>query len=54
MKAKTSLLMKYRNPLHDHPLLHKGAPHGKTTKAKRRAEKIQLRREYPTRSAFAA
>lgn len=34
-----------RNLLHDHPLLGKGQPHGKTRKADRRAQKIRLRRD---------
>lgn len=34
-----------RNPLHDHPLLGKGQPHGKTRKAERRTQKIRLHRD---------
>ena len=34
-----------RNPPHDHPLLGKGQPHGKTRKAERRTQKIRLHRD---------
>lgn len=34
-----------RNLLHDHPLLGKGQPHGKTRKAERRTQKTRLRRD---------
>jgi hypothetical protein len=42
-----------RNLLHDHPLLKKGAAHGKSHKAQRRNDKVQQRREwdYPSRAA---
>lgn len=43
-----------RNPLHDHPLLHKGGAHGKTRKAERRQAKVHLRRELGPQSAAAA
>ena len=42
----------YRNPFHDHPLLHKGAVHEKTYKAKRRDEKVQLKKEWPFLQKF--
>lgn len=34
-----------RNPLHDHPLLYKGGIHQKTNKAKRRNDKIRMKKE---------
>ena len=42
-----------RNLLHDHPLLKKGAAHGKSRKAERRGDKVKQRREwdYPSLAA---
>lgn len=37
---------KLRNPLHGHPLLHKGGAHEKSQKAKRREEKQALRKAW--------
>lgn len=44
-----------RNLLHDHPLLKKGAAHGKSRKAERRSDKVKQRREwdYPSLAAAA-
>ena len=42
---------KPRNPLHAHPLLGKGGVHDKSNKTRRRHDKVQLRREYPSDSA---
>lgn len=42
---------KRRNPLYDAPLLRKGGVHDKTNKAKRRKEKMGLRREWAAPSA---
>jgi hypothetical protein len=41
-RAKQHKLPKQRNPVARSPLLHKGGPHGKSTRAKRRAAKIEL------------
>lgn len=46
-------LGRWRNALHDHPLLKKGAAHGKSRKAERRGDKVKQRREwdYPSLAA---
>lgn len=41
-----------RNPLHNHPLLFKGAKHGKTNKAVRRKEKIAIKKEWLPQNIF--
>ena len=41
-----------RNPLAHHPLMRKGEVHGKSKKAQRRAEKVQLKREYSRENRF--
>ena len=41
-----------RNPLAHHPLMRKGGAHKKSAKAIRRAEKVQLKREYAGESPF--
>lgn len=51
MKAKRRVPVPVRNLLHDHPLLRKGAVHDKSAKAKRRAAKVGLRREWDCQSA---
>ncbi|MEW6646792.1 MAG: hypothetical protein AB1450_06310 [Pseudomonadota bacterium] len=53
--ASQALLGRSRNLLHDHPLLKKGAAHGKSRKAERRSDKVKQRREwdYPSLSAAA-
>ncbi len=43
-KRKQNIVI-FRNPLHNHPLLRKGTVHEKSNKAKRRKEKMNLRRE---------
>jgi len=35
-----------RNPLHNHPLLHKGSAHKKTNKAIRCKEKTAMKKEW--------
>ncbi len=40
-----------RNHLHNHPLLRKGGSHQPNNKAKRRQDKVSLRREWPQVSA---
>ncbi len=42
MKTKTKLLTKFRNHVALSPLLMKGCGHGKSNKAKRRLDKVQL------------
>ena len=37
---------KPRNPLHDHPLLRRGALHEKSSKAKRMDEKRKMKKEW--------
>lgn len=51
--APQAPLGRWRNPLHDHPLLKKGSAHGKSAKAQRRNDKVKQRREwdYPSRAA---
>ena len=51
--APQAPLGRWRNLLHDHPLLNKGAAHGKSRKAQRRNDKVKQRREwdYPSRAA---
>lgn len=51
--APQAPLGRMRNLLHDHPLLKKGAAHGKSAKARRRNDKVKVRREwdYPSRAA---
>jgi hypothetical protein len=51
--APQAPLGRLRNPLHDHPLLKKGAAHGKTAKARRRNDKVKMGRDwdYPSRAA---
>lgn len=46
MGKKKKRKLRNRNPLHRHPLLGKGAAHGKTRKAERRGDKAALRREF--------
>jgi hypothetical protein len=41
-RAKQHPLPKIRNPVARSPLLKKGGPHGKSTRAKRRLAKIEL------------
>jgi len=41
-RAKVHAPPKPRNPVARSPLLSKGGPHGKTTRAKRRHEKVAL------------
>jgi hypothetical protein len=43
--SQISKPLKRRNALHAHPLLGKGAAHGKTSKAKRRGEKVALKQD---------
>ena len=43
-RAKLHAPPKPRNPVARSPLLAKGGPHGKTTRAKRRREKIALQK----------
>ncbi|MCP4042978.1 MAG: hypothetical protein GY731_13655 [Gammaproteobacteria bacterium] len=45
-KQNPAIPIKRRNPLHDAPLLRKGAVHGKTSKAQRRKDKVTLRKEW--------
>ncbi len=47
MKKNTRKPKRIRNSIACHPLLRKGGIHGKTEKAKRRADKQSLRREWP-------
>ena len=52
-KAKfPAQLIRQRNLLHDHPLLHKGGIHRKNNKAKRRLEKIKIKKEWLPQSIF--
>lgn len=41
-RAKRHPLPKVRNPVARSPLLAKGGPHGKSTRAKRRQAKVEL------------
>ena len=43
-----------RNLLHDHPLLYKGGIHQKTNKAKRRNNKIRMKKEWLPQNIFAS
>ena len=43
-RAKVHAPPKPRNPVARSPLMAKGGPHGKTTRAKRRHEKIALQK----------
>jgi hypothetical protein len=45
-KKTTVSLGRRRNLLHDAPLLRKGAAHGKTHKAKRRKEKVAVKKDW--------
>lgn len=47
MANKANKPCKHRNPMFNHPLMKKGCVHGKTTKALRQKEKMELKREYP-------
>ncbi|MEM7468794.1 MAG: hypothetical protein AAF387_18150 [Pseudomonadota bacterium] len=47
MKTPAKKAPKARNYMARHPLLAKGGVHEKTAKAKRKAAKQALRREYP-------
>ncbi|MBI3561554.1 MAG: hypothetical protein HY080_07565 [Gammaproteobacteria bacterium] len=44
--------VKQRNYLHDHPLMKKGGVHQKSNKAKRRAEKQVLQRDWDEQSGL--
>ncbi|MCP1674420.1 hypothetical protein J2T57_001522 [Natronocella acetinitrilica] len=44
--AKKVTTIRQRNPLHRTPLLGKGAAHGKSKKAVRRGERVQLARDW--------
>ncbi len=50
-KKRVAGLTGTRNHLHNHPLLRKGGTHQQNSKAKRRQEKVSLRREWPQVSA---
>ncbi len=41
-RAKLHALPKPRNPVARSPLLGKGGPHGKSTRARRRQDKVEL------------
>ncbi len=41
-----------RNPLFDHPLMKKSHVHDKSYKAKRRAENVQIARDWYSQSGF--
>ena len=43
-RAKRHMPPKPRNPVARSPLLAKGGPHGKSTRAKRRQSKIELQK----------
>lgn len=45
-KRKRPASVKRRNPLHDAPQLRKCAAHGKTKKARRKQDKMTLRKEW--------
>jgi hypothetical protein len=44
-KHQPPAVPKQRNPVARSPILGKGGPHGKTTAAKRRQAKVELRRQ---------
>ncbi len=46
------LKKKPRNHLYNHPLLHKGGAHEKTHKAKRRKDKVKLKKEWLSENYF--
>lgn len=48
-RAKLHAPPKPRNPVARSPLLGKGGPHGKSTRAKRRLEKMELQKLARTR-----
>jgi hypothetical protein len=50
-RAKQHAPPKPRNPVARSPLLGKGGPHGKSTRAKRRLEKMELQKLARTRDA---
>lgn len=50
-KHRPPALPKMRNPVARSPLLGKGGPHGKSTRAKRRLEKMELHKLARTRDA---
>ncbi len=41
-----------RNPLHNHPLLHKGGVHRQSNKSRRRLDKIRLKKEHYQQNAI--
>ena len=45
---------RYRNTLHDHPLLSKCCVHQKSNKSKRRLEKVKVRKEWLVQNIFNA
>jgi len=51
---KPSVLAKPRNLLHNHPLLRKCGVQEKNRKAKRRGEKVVLRKEWPVLECLAS
>lgn len=51
-KNKNMKLQKQRNPLFNHPLMSKSHCHEKSKKARRRAEKIALKREWYSQTAI--
>ncbi len=53
-KSAPTLLTRWRNPLHDHPLMKKGAVHEKGHKAERRQNKVRLMRQWDDPSRLVA
>jgi len=51
-QRKTVVAVASRNPLFNHPLMKKSHRHDITNKAKRRAEKISIARDWYAQSCF--
>lgn len=51
--AKKTVSQRFRNPLHDHPLMRKGGVHDKTNKQKRKSEKWAWRKQWCSSTVLA-